>query len=86
MNAGLYHLLVRGIAETAKSAWVDVVSHRGRIQHGKFRLTSQNTQRDTVIVDALVSLFYPVEDIEIRVFVGAEDCVTLFAYALQPLS
>jgi hypothetical protein len=84
MGAGRYRLLVRGAAEATSSAWVDVVSDKGTVQHGKFALT-QTAPGIGVLADEEIQLDSPVGDIEVRVYVGAEDQIKLEGYELVPV-
>lgn len=84
MEAGHYKLLVRGKGNIRSSAWVDVRSGRGTIEHGRLALIS-TTSGDGTLAEGQVILDAPVEDIEIRVYVGAEDDVTLEGYELVPV-
>lgn len=84
MEAGHYKLLVRGKGNIRSSAWVDVRSGRGTIEHGKLALIS-TTSGDGTLAEGQVILDTPVEDIEIRIYVGAEDDVTLEGYELVPV-
>ncbi|WP_442498293.1 ArnT family glycosyltransferase [Methylobacter sp. sgz302048] len=81
---GKYKLILRGKSGKLDSAFVDIVSSQGTVQHGKFIL--QPTVHDGgVLAEGQVQLDAPVEDIEIRVYVGAEDDVTLEGYELMPV-
>jgi hypothetical protein len=84
MVAGHYKLLVRGKGNMTSSAWVDVVSGRGSIEYGKFAL-ARTAHEGGVLAEGLIQLDAPVEDIEIRVYVGAEDDVSLEGYELVPV-
>lgn len=84
MKAGHYKLLVHGKSDITSSAWVDVVSGRGKIEYGKFTL--HPTLHDGgLLAEGQIQLDAPVEDIEIRMYVGAEDDVTLEGYELVPV-
>lgn len=82
--AGKYRLLVRGKVGRSDLAWVDVISSKGAVQHGKFALTSTQGG-DGVLAEGLLQLDEHVEDIEVRVFVDAQDEVMLDGYELVPL-
>jgi hypothetical protein len=79
-----YRLVVYGSAEMSTSAWVDVVSSKGNVQHAKFPLQSTGKKRGT-LVEGKVMFTQPVQDIEIRVYVSAKDKVTLEGYELTPV-
>jgi MFS family permease len=84
MEAGHYKLIVRGKGSITPSAWVDVVSSKGTIEYGKFAL--QSTIHDSgVLAEGQIQLDAPAKDIEIRIYVSAEDDVTLEGYELVPV-
>lgn len=82
--AGKYKLVLRGKSRKSGSAWVDVISSKGTVQHGKFAL-KPTTHENAVLAEGQIQLDAPVEDIEIRVYVGAGDDVTLEGYELVPV-
>jgi len=84
MEAGVYKLIVRGKGIMTSSTWVDVVSDKGNVEHGKFALKPA-IHDGGVLAEGQVQLNAPVEDIEIRVYVGAGDDVTLEGYELAPV-
>lgn len=83
VNAGEYRLVVNGAASSVASAWVDVAS--GSIQHAKFPLSETQESETGVLASGLVVLDNSVSDLEVRVFVGAEDEVRLEGYELVPV-
>ena len=85
MNAGRYHLVVWGKGTVTDTAWVDVVSEKGTVQHAKFSLSSDVDPGSGVMAEGLVALAAPVQDIEVRVFVGEQDVVSLDGYELSPI-
>ncbi len=82
LNAERYRLTVKGEASAIKDAWVDVVSHKGTIQHAKFPLSIAGNGPTGVLATGEVSLDSSVDDIEVRVHVGASDVVRLNGYEL----
>ena len=84
MNAGRYRLVLYGFGTATESAWADVVSKKGTLRHGQFPLGSIPKDDEGVLVEGLVTLESPVEDLEIRVFVGEQDAITLVGYQLTP--
>ncbi|MEF3074312.1 hypothetical protein V2P20_04680 [Methylobacter sp. Wu1] len=82
--AGKYKLILHGKCEKSNSPLVDVVSSRGAVQHGIFAL-KPTVHDKRVLAEEQIQLDAPVEDIEIRVYVGAEDDVTLEGYELVPV-
>jgi hypothetical protein len=80
MNAGNYTLVVTGVASSTGSAWVDVVSGLGSVQHAKFTLTPTAEGETGVLASGQVSLDEDVGDLEVRVYVGADDQVRLDGY------
>lgn len=86
MAGGRYRLVVRGSANAADTAWVDVVSAKGTVQHARFAVSPTQHEDSTVLAGGLVNLESPVEDIEIRVYVGEDDQVQLEGYELAPIA
>ncbi|SHJ01087.1 hypothetical protein [Desulfofundulus thermosubterraneus] len=85
VKAGEYRLVVKGSASAVDSAWVDVVSQKGTVQHAKFPLAVTTEGISGVLADGLVRLEAPVDDLEVRVYVGAQDRVQLEGYELTPV-
>lgn len=81
MQAGKYRLTVRGQVEGAGSGWVDVVSQKGVKEHAKFPFSPA---ADGSLVQGQVVLEAPVEDLEVRVYVGEKDKVKVLGYELVP--
>lgn len=84
MGSGSYWLIVRGAAEAASSTWVDVVSGKGTVEYAKFGL-APTINGGGVLAEGQVELDAPVEDIEVRVYIGAEDQISLEGYELLPV-
>lgn len=84
MESGRYKLIVNGSAEVKASAWVDIVSSKGTIQHAKFPLQSTINEHGPLVMGK-VMLVQPVKDLEVRVYVNAKDKVTLKGYELTPI-
>jgi hypothetical protein len=83
MYAGDYRLIVRGEVSEGGSAWVDVVSGRGAVSHGKFTLPVANGGNSTLLLDNFLTLDQPAEDIEVRIHVEAEDRLYIDSYELR---
>jgi len=84
LDAGRYRLVVYGEGSVVDTAWVDVVSEKGTVQHAKFPLSSTGDQGKGVLAEGLVTLAAPVQDVEVRVFVGEQDVICLEGYELVP--
>jgi len=82
MKAGRYRLHISGFGKAGPSAWADVVSDYGKSVHARFSLVPN--KRGTV-VEGDVVLKEDVENIEVRVYVGEDDRLTLTGYQLVPL-
>ena len=67
MDAGLYDLTVTGSATSTSSAWVDVASGTGTLQHAKFALTPTG-EEEGVLASGQVVLEKDVTDLEVRVW------------------
>jgi hypothetical protein len=85
MNAGEYRLVVSGVATRADSAWVDVVSSNGEVQHARFPISVTSTGADGVLATGRVTLNVPVDDLEVRIYAGTDDKVRLDGYRLEPV-
>jgi hypothetical protein len=85
MDAGDYKLVVKGSASSVATAWVDVVSERGTIQHAKFPLCETPEGKSGVLASGRVILEEPVDDLEVRVYVEEQDIVCLDGYELVPI-
>lgn len=83
MKAGEYHLVVTGSAISTSEAWVDVASRLGDVKHAQFALSSTNAETG-VLASGPVILNEDVTDLEVRVFVGADDDICLNGYELVP--
>ncbi|QTP58891.1 hypothetical protein HNO53_09340 [Billgrantia antri] len=81
---GKYHLVLRGEVRVSNAAWVDVVSGKGTVQHEKFHISGR-VNAPGVIAEGYVELADKVQDLEVRVFVGEEDDITLKGYELVPM-
>ena len=77
--------MLKGSASAVDSAWVDVVSQKGTVQHAKFPLSVTPQGVPGVLADGLVRIEAPVDDLEVRVYVGAQDRVRLEGYELTPV-
>jgi hypothetical protein len=84
LGAGKYKLVLTGKSKNHGSAWVDVVSDKGKVQHAKFQLKS-TSNTSVILAEGQVELVLPVQDIEVRVYVGDEDDVILEGYELVPM-
>lgn len=84
LNSGLYHLTVRGSVNNASAAWVDVVSQRGKVNHGKFLIKNFQSAADGILISAPIHLKEDVQDIEIRIYVGAGDQLAVSGYEIRP--
>ncbi len=85
MNAGEYTLIVTGAATAVSSAWVDVTSGLGRVQHARFALSPTGGLAG-VLASGTVVLDEDVTYLEVRVYVGPEDDVRLDGFELVPVS
>lgn len=85
LSAGEYRLTVFGRAKRATSAWVDVVSDRGRVLHARSGLRP-DVERNLLLPGLHVALDGESRDVEIRIFVGAEDDLALTGYEFVPAS
>jgi len=84
LNASRYRLVVRGEGTVTDTAWVDVASQKGTVQHAKFPLSSTSVGNKGVLAKGVVTMESPVKDAEVRVFVGGQDVVRLDGYELVP--
>ncbi|MBN1856844.1 MAG: hypothetical protein JW846_07825 [Dehalococcoidia bacterium] len=84
LNAGEYMLVVKGTARSVPSGWVDVVSSLGQVQHARFALSSTKEGETGILTSGRVSLDEDVLDLEVRVYVEADDEILLGGYELVP--
>lgn len=85
MGSGKYRLVVKGTAEVIESAWVDVVSGSGAVEHARFELSSSFYDETGVLAAGTVILPEAVDDLEVRIYVGEGDSVRLDGYKLVPV-
>lgn len=85
MGAGEYRLVLKGTASHVESAWVDVVSGSGSVQHARLRLSTPPGGEEGILASGRVSLVESVDDLEVRVSVGETDLVRLEGYELLPV-
>lgn len=86
LEAGLYHLTVRGTVKNASAAWVDVVSQRGKMNHGKFWIGNFPSATEGILISVPVNLQEDIRDIEVRIYVGAGDELAITGYEMRPQS
>jgi len=77
-KSGRYLLSLLGSIRQSNGAYIDVVSEGGNKVYGKFELVEGGGS------DYLIDLPENVDDLEVRVWVEAEDDITLFGYTLMP--
>ena len=80
LDAGNYSLTVYGTSNRSDGAWVDVVSQKGKIIHGKFLISSYVDSVDETLLTVPIYLSEAVQDIEVRVYVNEASEVSLGAY------
>lgn len=82
LKAGKYYLSVNGQATRLVSAYVDVVSDKGAKVHARVDLSKST---NSFLVDKFeVNLPPGINDLEVRVWVGEGDEITLHGYSLKP--
>ena len=81
IRRGQYHLLVKGVAQKAPTARVDVVSDKGLVTHSRFQLTPDSAGGD-ILLSAVVVIDHSVNDLEVRLEVGVHDEIELHGYKL----
>jgi len=83
LQKGTYTLELFGATGESAGGWVDVVSKKGTIVHGKFPLESNISAaplvHEKILIDATAS------DIEVRVFVEEGDDISVSGYYLKPI-
>jgi hypothetical protein len=83
MEAGEYRLILRGKASSLASAWVDVVSGRGKVQHAEFPLSQSEEKDADILLSDELTIESSVKDLEVRVHVGEKDNLRLTGYELR---
>ncbi|MGE8317172.1 MAG: hypothetical protein ACN6O3_00410 [Comamonas sp.] len=86
LQAGDYVLHIFGTVANASEVWVDVVSRKGSVNHGKFMIKQPTGFQENLLIAAPIHLPQPVNDIEVRMYVGAESKIVLNSYELRPAS
>jgi hypothetical protein len=84
MEAGDYLLHVRGEAPLPAGAWIDVVSGKGSVKHGRFIIGQPSASHLGLLVQAPVHLPNAVKDLEIRLYVEANTQLSLVGYDMLP--
>lgn len=84
LKGGDYVLNVYGSARLVKEAWADVVSQKGRVLHARFNIPPSGQADGSLLANQPVHIAESVEDVEIRVRVGAHDQLVLSGYELLP--
>lgn len=82
LNAGRYHLTVKGKASLIENAWVDIASNQGKQQYAKILFSNTGDNEDHVLISEFITLDKPVDDLEIRVYVSASEKMRLDGYEL----
>ncbi|AEC21722.1 hypothetical protein PT7_3182 [Pusillimonas sp. T7-7] len=82
LGAGDYELNLYGFSDFVGSAYLDVVSNKGRMVHGRF-VVGKDVNGE-LLHKAAVHLPANVADIEVRVWVGEHDSLELVGYSLKP--
>jgi phosphoglycerol transferase len=85
MAAGTYRLVVSGAAVATDTAFVDVVSEGGTVQHFKAQLATTPNGVAGILATGVVKLDAPVTGLEIRIYVTEGDRVELSRYELTHL-
>lgn len=83
LHAGRYQLVVNGTSRFTEGAYVDLASRTGRQIHAKFDL--RPNANGELVRDAVVHLDRDVNELEVRVWVNADNAVSVTGYALQRL-
>lgn len=81
LPSGKYQLSVIGESKNVNSSWVDVVSRRGRLVHGR-NVVFGAVKAGGLISSMTVILPEEATDVEVRVYAGGNDEVTVNGYEL----
>lgn len=84
LKGGDYILNIHGTAMVVNEAWADVVSQKGQFLHGKFKIPASGSADGNLLANQPVHIAESVEDVEIRIKVGADDQLILSGYELLP--
>lgn len=84
MNAGCYYLTITGTQYSGSTAWVDVVSSGGTIQHLRLEVLPGSEEQHENLVEGSFFLSGPVDDLEVRIFVEKEDVVEVQGFEMHP--
>jgi hypothetical protein len=86
VEAGKYRLVLKGAGSSLASAWADVVSGKGTVQHAKFPLSQSEEKNADILLSEQLTIESPVEDLEVRIHVGDKDDLRLTGYELKPVA
>lgn len=80
---GKYRLILNGKVQNSENVRIDVVSSRGSISHGEFRIES-DAPIGGVILDETIFIDAHLADAEVRVWVGDASVLSVSSYSLVP--
>jgi len=83
LPSGVYTLNVLGSAENIDKAYIDIASDRGEKVHARFELVDFISNNENTLLSEMVHLSEPVSDVEVRIWVGDNDIITLIGYTLS---
>ena len=82
LKSGTYELTVHGFSNASTGSYIDVVSASGAVVHARFDLADSDAE--FLLKNRLVHISEDTSDIEVRLYVGANDVINLKGYELIP--
>lgn len=82
IKSGTYELTVRGSSKLSKGSYIDVVSGGGTVEHARFGIP--DLDNDFLLNKGLLTISKDISDIEIRVWTGGGDILSVTGYELTP--
>jgi hypothetical protein len=86
LAAGRFRIAVYGKAAAAPESWIEVVSGRAGVTHARLAFAERASGRlaTGLLAEGAVTLESQMDDVEVRVFVSAQDTVALESFDLVP--
>jgi hypothetical protein len=81
LQAGKYHLAVKGSVKSSDGAWADVVSQHGQVVHGRFPVLEKE-DGSGMLLDTEITIDNHADDVEVRLFVNEGSLLHVSAYKL----
>lgn len=84
LQSGTYDLTIHGASGFVDGAYMEIVSKRGKVVHGRFSI--EKFVKGPVLLKTTVKLSSGANELELRVWVGKQDAIELTGYSFMPRS